>query len=77
MQVLEKLIHRVFEPAPLDIEVKDRFGHPVIPHEWFLVPLFIVDEVVERIKDGTITHYTYDPGSASLVRRSDRQAALG
>jgi hypothetical protein len=49
----------------------------VIPHEWFLVPLFIVDEVVERIKDGTITHYTYDPGSASLVRRSDRQAALG
>ena len=28
---LENLIHRVFDPARLDIEIKDRFGHPVIP----------------------------------------------
>lgn len=63
---LENLIHRVFEPARLDIEIKDRFGNPVLPREWFLVPLFVVDEAVERIKDGTITGYRYDPKSASL-----------
>ena len=66
---LEKLIHRVFAPAQLDVEIKDRFGRPVVPREWFLVPLFIVDEVVERIKDGTITQYTYDPTSARLVEQ--------
>lgn len=64
---LENLIHRVFGPARLDIEIKDRFGNPIIPREWFLVPRFIVDEAVERIKDGTITGYVYDPISASLI----------
>lgn len=66
---LENLIHRVFEPARLEIEIKDRFGRPVVPREWFLVPLFVVDEAVEKIKDGSITEYVYDPESASLKRR--------
>ncbi|MBP2150118.1 GIY-YIG nuclease family protein [Xanthobacter flavus] len=65
---LENLIHRIFGAARLDIEIKDRFGQPVVPREWFLVPLFIVDEAIERIRDGTITGYTYDPKSASLAR---------
>jgi hypothetical protein len=65
---LENLIHRVFDPAQLDIEIRDRFGNPVKPREWFLVPLFIVDEVVERIKNGTITEYVYDPSAARLVK---------
>jgi hypothetical protein len=64
---LENLIHRVFDPARLDIEIKDRFGHPVVPREWFLVPLFVIDEAVEKIKNGTISNFRYDPKSASLV----------
>lgn len=66
---LENLIHRIFDPARLDIEIKDRFGNPVVPREWFLVPRFVVDDAVERIKDGTITGYIYDPKTAQLVRR--------
>lgn len=66
---LENIIHRVFDPARLDIEIKDRFGNPVIPREWFLVPVFVVDEAVERIKDGSITGCVYDPQTARLVRR--------
>jgi hypothetical protein len=65
---LENLIHRIFGPARLDVEVKDRFGHGIIPREWFLVPLFVVDEAVERIKDGTITGYIYDPKAARLTQ---------
>ncbi|ODS56458.1 MAG: hypothetical protein ABS36_08735 [Acidobacteria bacterium SCN 69-37] len=64
---LENLLHRVFDNAQLDIEIKDRFGNPVRPREWFLVPLFVIDEVVQRIKDGSITRYVYDPGKASLI----------
>jgi hypothetical protein len=76
---LENLIHRVFGAARLDIEIKDRFGQPIIPREWFLVPLFVIDEAVDRIKDGTITGYTYDPNTASLRRRNEtiEQAARG
>jgi hypothetical protein len=65
---LENLIHRIFNAAQLNIEIKDRFGNPVVPREWFLVPRFVIDEAVDRIKDGTITDYTYDPKTAALVR---------
>ena len=65
---LENLIHRIFGPARLDIEIKDRFGNPVIPREWFLVPLFVIDQAIEKIRDGSITGYIYDPQTAALVR---------
>ncbi len=64
---LENLIHRIFGTAQLDIEIPDRFGRPVTPREWFLVPLFVIDEAVQKIKDGTITKFRYDPDKASLV----------
>lgn len=66
---LENLIHRIFDSARLDIEIKDRFGNPVVPREWFLVPFNVVDEAVERIKDGSIKGYVYDPQQARLVER--------
>ncbi len=65
---LEKLIHRIFAPARLDIEIEDRFGNPVVPREWFLAPLEAIDDAVEKIRDGTITRYVYDPDSATLVQ---------
>ncbi len=66
---LENLLHRIFEPARLQISLKDRFGHPVSPREWFLLPLFVIDEAIDRIRDGSITNYIYDPSSASLLLR--------
>jgi hypothetical protein len=66
---LENLVHRIFDPARLEIEIKDRFGNPVTPREWFLVPLFAIDDAVEKIKDGTITDYVYDATAAQLRRR--------
>ena len=66
---LEKLIHRIFAPARLEIEVEDRFGNPIVPREWFLVPLKAIDDAVEKIREGTITRYRYDATSASLVAR--------
>jgi hypothetical protein len=64
---LENLVHRIFGPARLDIEIKDRFGNPIIPREWFLVPRFVIDEAVEKIREGTISRFKYDPKSAALV----------
>jgi hypothetical protein len=65
---LENLIHRIFGPARFDVEILDRFGRPVVPREWFMVPLFVIDEAVERIRDRSIVDYRYDPASAKLVK---------
>jgi hypothetical protein len=37
-----------------------------------MVPLFVIDHAVERIKDGTIVGYRYDPASATLVEREKK-----
>jgi hypothetical protein len=66
---LENLIHRIFGSAQLEIKILDRFGNPIVPREWFMVPLVAIDEAVEKIKDGTITNYIYDPTSARLRKR--------
>jgi len=67
---LENLIHRIFEPARLEIEIMDRFGRPVTPKEWFLVPIFAINDAVEKIKDGTIADFFYDPAQAKFIRQS-------
>ena len=64
---LENLFHRLFAPAQLDLVIHDRFGHPVKPKEWFLVPLQVIDEAVRRIRDGSITEVKYDPKTATLI----------
>jgi T5orf172 domain len=66
---LENLFHRIFGPAQLDLTIDDRFGQPVRPREWFLVPLHVIDEAVQRIRDGSITEVAYNPKSARLVKK--------
>lgn len=63
---LERIFHRVFAAAQIDLIIEDRFGNPVKSREWFLVPLQVIDEVVERIRDGSITEMTYNPMTARL-----------
>lgn len=64
---LENIFHRVFGAAQLELTIEDRFGNPVKPREWFLVPLHVIDEAVRRIRDGSITEVVYDPNTAQLV----------
>lgn len=64
---LENVFHRVFGAAQLNLTIEDRFGNPVKPKEWFLIPLHVIDEAVERIRDGSIIDVTYDPQTARLV----------
>jgi len=65
---LENLFHRIFAAARLNITIPDRFGKPVVPREWYLVPISAIDAAVERLHDGTITEFTYDPENAALVK---------
>ncbi len=67
-KALEATLHKFFAKARLDVALADRFGDKVHPREWFLVPLPVIAEVVDRIKDGSISEYRYDTTSASLNR---------
>lgn len=40
---LEALLHKFFSNTRLDVALQDRFGTPVQPKEWFVVPLEIID----------------------------------
>ena len=64
---LENIFHRLFGAAQLDLTIEDRFGNPVKPKEWFLVPIHVIDEAVQHIQNGSITKFVYDPKAARLV----------
>ncbi|MDB4271770.1 GIY-YIG nuclease family protein [Akkermansiaceae bacterium] len=63
---LENLFHRFFATAKLDIELKDRFGKPYKPREWFLVPLEVIQDAVNRLMDGTLVDFFYNSEKAML-----------
>ena len=65
---MENLFHRIFGSAQIDISIDDRFGNPVKPREWFLVPLQVIDEAVQRVKDGTIADFVYDVKTATFLK---------
>ena len=70
---MEKLLHKFFSPAKLNMKLPDRFGQAVKPREWFLVPLETIQAAVELIKDQQITHCRYDPTSAKIIdNRTDK-----
>jgi T5orf172 domain len=70
-KALEGLLHKLFGAARLDLELKDRFGSQVEPREWFLVPLAVIDEAIQKLMDGTIGGFRYDPETARLTREGE------
>lgn len=65
---LETVFHRFFSGAQLNIDVRDRFNHAITVREWFLLPLFVIDEMVEKIKNGTVSEYFYDRQTATIKK---------
>lgn len=64
---LESIFHRIFGNAQIDLTIEDRFGNPVRPKEWFLVPLYVINQAVQMILDGSITDMVYDRDTACLI----------
>lgn len=67
---LENLLHRFFAPGRLDITIEDRFGTPVHPREWFIVPLDVIHEAVELLQNKTLHLYEYSANQGRIVRRA-------
>ena len=67
---IEKIFHQMFGAVQLDLTIDDRFGNPVKPREWFLVPLHVIDQAVQHIQDGTIISVLYDPMTGSFKQQT-------
>ncbi|MEE4210703.1 MAG: GIY-YIG nuclease family protein [Parvularcula sp.] len=66
---LENLLHRFFAPGRLDITIQDRFGTPVHPREWFIVPLDVIHEAVDLLQNKTLHLHEYRADQGKIVRR--------
>ena len=75
-QKLERLFHQLLSIVQLDLTIEDRFGVKIKPREWFLVPLHIIDEVVQHILKGSISQITYDPKQATLTTSTSNTSQI-
>ncbi|WP_430614446.1 GIY-YIG nuclease family protein [Flavobacterium sp. JP2137] len=63
----ESFLHRFFAEACLDIDLYDKSGNRYIPREWFVIPLNIIDEVIQLLLNGNIVNYKYDVANRKVV----------
>lgn len=58
--VFESLIHQFFSAVQFYVKVYDDEGAEHTPSEWYVAPLEIIEKVIEKIVDGSITQYSYN-----------------
>lgn len=68
-QKFEDLIHQLLKPVQFQVSVFDEKGVEHQPQEWFVVPLPVVDIIIQKIMDGSIVGYTYNPQLECLEKR--------
>jgi len=75
--VFENIIHQFFKSVQFKVKVRDIAGNESIPQEWFVVPLGIIERVVEMIIDGSVVDYRYNPTMQVLekVEKEKRTAS--
>lgn len=68
-QKFEDLIHQLLKPVQFQVSVFDEKSVEHQPQEWFVVPLPVVDVIIQKIMDGSIVGYTYNPQLQCLEKR--------
>ena len=64
---LEKLLHKIFGHVCLNIDLYDKNNQRIVPREWFIVPLGVIDEAIMMMENGTILNYRYDEVNEKMV----------
>ena len=60
-------LHKFFDQARIELQLKDRFCFDVEPCVWFLVPLPIIEEAFQKLIDGTLPKHRYEPQEGRIV----------
>ena len=75
-QKFEDLIHQLLKPVQFQVSVFDDNGVEHQPQEWFVVPLPVVDVIIQKIVDGSIVGYTYNPKLECLEKRIVKEKSI-
>lgn len=67
-QKFEDLIHQVFSMRCLDIKVADKDGNLKKPKEWYIVPIKVIEQVIELIINKQIQNYKFDHMQNRIVK---------
>lgn len=73
--IFESLLHQLFDAVKFEVTITDSNGKVHKPKEWFVVPLNIIDTVIEKIMDGTILEYIYNPQMECLEKRATKRVS--
>ncbi|CAM3357479.1 GIY-YIG nuclease family protein [Zobellia roscoffensis] len=68
-QKFEHLLHRFFAEVCLNVDVFDDKGRRITPREWFVVPLPIIEKVIQLILSGEIIKWKYDSQLQTLKEK--------
>lgn len=66
---LEQLIHKFFSESCLNIDIIDSKWLRTNPREWFIVPLNIIENVINLIISWDIVKYKYDSNKELIVEK--------
>ncbi|MET4083133.1 hypothetical protein ABIB40_003102 [Pedobacter sp. UYP30] len=69
VHAFENLIHRFFASTCLNIDIYNPNGTRMVPREWFVVPLSIIDEAINLLIKGTIINYRFDLDTQTIRLR--------
>lgn len=66
--IFEGLVHQVLNAAQYHVSITDDKGIEHHPSEWYVVPLEVLNVIIEKICDGTIVNYSYNVEQECLER---------
>ena len=67
-QKFENLIHIFFNERCLDVKIADNKGKNSKPKEWYVVPIKIIERVIQLIISGEIINFKYDSKKEVLIK---------
>jgi hypothetical protein len=71
-QKFEALIHSFFSAVQFRMQLVDTSGARFTAHEWYVVPLGIIENVINKIIDGSIIHYRYNSSLCTLEQLPEK-----
>lgn len=74
-QRFEDMIHQILKSVQYHITVTDDAGEVHAPKEWFVVPLSVINSIIEKIVEGSIIDYVYNPQLQCLEKIVRRQVS--
>jgi hypothetical protein len=67
-QKFEDIIHQFFSERCLDVKIADKNGNFKKPKEWYVVPIRVIEQVIELIINNQIQNYKFDHLQNKIIK---------